>query len=164
MFYMHPNDRKSILFNLPMGVFYTENNLLKQKEFQPYEKFRGWNLKFNPKEFTTVLKPNKNKATINTFFKTITVDPSIPKYNYAPLLDFVIGHELGHLEVGGNKYDDNKNLIFDAEKACDEISRNYMLSHGWNPSQIKLAAELLLRSGDRRECIHNNTVGKYNLR
>ncbi len=163
MFYYHPNTRGSILFNLPKGTFYTTNKLIEQP-FNPYEKFEPKNLKFRPSDFTTVLKPNPNKATINTFFKTITVDPNLMKLNYQPVVDFCIGHELGHLEVGGNTYDNDGKIIFDAEKECDRIATNYMLSHGWNPTQINIAKELLLRSQYRKDCIHNNTVGKYNLR
>lgn len=164
MFYQHPNERNCITFNLPVGVFYTDNELLEQPDFIPYEKFKSVDFKFNPKEFSITVKQNPNKATINTFFKTIVVDPSILEFNYAPLLTFLLGHEMAHLIVGGNTYDKNSVLLFDAEKACDDISRNYMLSHGFNPSQIKIASELLLRSRDRKECIHNNTIGKYNLR
>ncbi len=156
-FYAASNFRKNITFNLPVGVFYT-NNVLKRVAFKPYEDFKYPSLNYSPKDFKIVIAKNPNKLTINTLSKTIKVDPLIAENKFLPLLTFSIGHELGHLKYGGST------PSFDAEKACDDFSRNYMLSHGWNPTQINLAAQMLLRSFDRKNCIEKETVQKFNFR
>lgn len=162
IFFYHPNKENSIQFNLPVGIFYTKNKI-KRSLFQPYEKFDNLPLSDAVSNFRPVVKKNPNKATINNVSKTITVDPSISEHIYKPCSAFIAAHEIGHLHYGGNKYDTYGNLIFNAEKACDDYAINYMLSHGWNPSQIKILKQLILKDEDRKHCIHTRTTN-YNFR
>lgn len=159
LFYYHPNSIGSITFNLPVGIYYTDNSL-QQKPFVPYEKFVKPEKFIDPREFKILVGNNPHKATINLRDKTILFDKKIASHKYRPCLQFILGHEIYHTCVGGSLFDKAGNMIFDAEKACDDFSKNYMLSHGWNPTQIKIASALLLNDKDRVQCIHNNTITK----
>lgn len=160
IFFYHPNEQKKINFNLPEGTFCTENNLTK-KSFQPYEEFNGSALKkdfLNSFEFS--IADNKNKATINPNIKKITIDKKYGNHWYKPLKIFVVCHEVRHLEVGGSIKDEKGNIIFDAEKACDDFAKNYMLSHGYNPTQVEAAKEILISGAERRKCISDSMNNK----
>lgn len=163
LFYFHPNNEMNITFNLPIGKYFTENSL-QQKLFTPYEEFKKPERYISPKEFKIIVKKNPNKATISLRNRTITIDPKIANHKYRPCLQFILGHEIYHTTVGGNLYDTKGNLIFNAEAACDDFSKNYMLSHGFNPSQIKIACNLLLNDQTRKECIHHSTVEQKHRR
>ncbi len=160
IFYFHPNKSKSITFNLPKGVYFTDC-LFTQKVFSPYEEYKAPTKLFDFSSYDLISKPNPNKATISLKKKTITVDPKFSNHDYLPCQQFILGHEIYHNEVGGNIYDKSGKLIFDAEQACDDFSSNYMLSHGWNPSQVYFACKLLLKSEDRCCNTANNTIHKH---
>ena len=162
IFFFHTNTDRKINFNLPVGSYSTKN-LLIQKDFLPYEKLNDVKFPINPKDFLVVVGNNKHKATISMDNRTILVDRSIANHTYKPCKAFIIGHEIGHIIIGGSKYDKSGKMILDAEKWCDDFSRNYMLATGYNPSQIKIASELLLNDFDRKNCIHENTIN-LNLR
>lgn len=155
IFYFHPNKEGAITFNLPKGTFYTENKI-QQRVFQPYEVFEKPAKYISPAEFEIKVKKNPKKATISIPNRTITFDPCVAYHDYQPALVFVLGHEIFHTAVGGNIYHPvTKQIMFDAEKACDNFSANWMLSHGYNPNQIKFAVKLILSNSDRKECIAN---------
>jgi hypothetical protein len=153
-FYAHPNKEGKINFNLPRGVYYTSNVLIK-KPFVPYVKWQRPDFKYNPAEFRIVVKPNVNKASINYLTKDITIDEKIAKIKFKPLKVFLLAHELKHLDVGGSKFDSKGKMTFDAEHECDKYAENYMLSHGYNPTQIELSKKLCLSNPNRHECIHH---------
>lgn len=159
MFYVHPNRQRKITFNLPIGEYKTENNL-KKVGFVPYVKN---NHNFDFKKvigLRLIRKKNKNKATITPYKKEIVMDKKVrykdgTSFNideYQPCKTFLIGHEIAHLKVGGNQYNFDGTIKFDAEKKCDEISETMMLSNGYNPSQIRICKQLLLSSPHRMEC------------
>lgn len=148
---------------MPKGVFYSRNRLTK-KSFIPYKEFRKNNLSANiVNSFELIEAKNPNKATINTKLKTIKIDNKIADIEYKPCLVFLLAHELGHTIFGGDKYM-GEQKIFDAEIACDSFASNYMLSHGYNPTQIVVAKEMLLSRTDRKKCIHDDVIEKNNRR
>jgi hypothetical protein len=150
-FYFHPNKLGSITFNLPIGKYYTKS-ILKEIPFIPYEK--QMNVKPDT-DYGFNISDNPHKATITPFDKKITVDKKIDSLKYLPAKQFIVGHEIGHTIVGGDRFDSMKNKIFDAEKWCDRFSENYMLANGWNPTQVKFAKEFILSNVDRKNCIDN---------
>lgn len=164
LFFFHPNNENFINFNLPKGVFYTDNYIHKKTVFTPYKEFlfneNFINDKLEDYELITHLE-NKNKATINTLTKTIKIDNQLYNHDYKPLSVFLLGHEIGHLFSTGDLYIKGKK-VFDSEKFCDEFSENWMLANGYNPSQIKIASHLLLKNSDRKKCIkERNSLKKY---
>ncbi len=160
-FFGRPNRERNINFNLPVGTFYTENNIT-PKPFVPYVQYVPLNLSIDPKTFKLIVEKNKNKATINTGAKTITVDKSIEKNEFKPVQTFIIRHEIAHLKHGGSRYDGSGKIIFDAEKACDKSAENFMLSHGFNPMQTDLVKRMMLSNKDRAHCQHYNpTINNF---
>lgn len=162
-FYFHPNREQFINFNLPIGEYYCDNKI-KQTIFNPYEKFIMPYKFIAPSEFKIVVSPNEKKATISIPKKTITVDPKVAYHKYKPATIFVLGHEIAHTTFGGNILNNKGEIVFNAEKACDNQSKNWMLANGYNPTQIKFAVDLILSSQDRRNCIHNDTIKQPNFR
>jgi len=160
IFYTHPNKENKLTFNLPVGKFQTNNIIFKKNIFLPYENLAENYFRILPTKFKIIVCDNENKATINTSKLTIRLDKEIANHIYKPVKTFIIGHEIGHIIFGGDLYDSEKNILFDAEQACDEFAKNYMLSKGYNPTQIKIAANLLLNNSERKKCIHNLTVNK----
>jgi len=160
IFYMHPNRQRKLTFNLPVGKYTTSNNI-SEVRFKPYVPFVH---KFNDpeiKKYKVVVAYNPHKASIIPHKRLIVVSPvvrykdgtSLDLGEYAPCMTFLMCHEKAHRIVGGNVVDPKTGkVIFDAEQACDDIAENYMLSHGYNPSQVKLAKQLILSSPKRREC------------
>ncbi len=161
IFYVHPNKEGKINFNLPKGLYFT-NNRLDKKQFQPYAKFDYPVFKQTIKDINIEIKKNPNKATIIPTLKKIIIDKKLSENKYKPALVFLLVHEIGHLKYGGDKFE-NGVKVFDAEKACDSLAVNYMLSHGYNPTQISIAKEIILSGQDRKNCIHNETI-KQNFR
>lgn len=156
-FYSHENKEKHINFNLPVGTYYTSNDLLERK-FDPYVLCQNANFPFSINELKIIVENNSHTATINPIEKTITVDPKTARINFLPALTFLMLHEVYHLICGGSKRDVNGNIIFDAEKACDSYATKYMLANGWNPLQVYTAKELLLSSPERKKCLDSQTI------
>ncbi len=155
IFYIHPNKEQSITFNLPIGFYFTNNNL-EEKHYQPYGKKPNVKFPFDLDEMKVLIASNKHTATIRPFEKTITVDPNTANIKYKPALAFLLRHEVYHLVIGGSRFDGKGNIIFDAEKACDDYAKKDMLYCGYNPTQITIAKELLLTSPERKKCIEKN--------
>ena len=165
IFYMHPNRTRKLTFNLPVGK-YSTNNTIKQVGFIPYVPFVEHFSDPAIHEYRVYEAPNKHKASIIPHKKTIIVSDKV-RYNdgssfdigeYKPCDTFLMCHEKAHRKVGGNRYNRiTGEIIFDAEQACDNIAENYMLSHGFNPSQVKLAKQLILSSAKRRNCSQYNS-------
>lgn len=158
LFFYHPNSTGEITFNLPVGIYYTDNELT-QRNFKPYVAFIKPENYISPTEFKIIIGKNEHKATISINNRTILLDKSIAKHDYKPCVVFVLLHELYHTVIGGNVVHDNK-IIFNAEQSCDDFATNYMLSHGYNPTQIKLATQLILNDEHRKKCVHEKTVSQ----
>jgi hypothetical protein len=111
-------------FNLPKGIYTTDNVLTKTK-------LRKYNLptlprpeKNNklPERIKLLIQDNPNKASISIRDNYIKLDKSIVdkgKLNFT----FVLLHEIGH-------------YFYKTESKCDAFAVNEMLKLGFNPSQI----------------------------
>ncbi len=163
-FYVHPNRQRTITFNLPKGKFFTENKIGEQKVFIPYKE---WKPLF-PKKFLDGIKilvrPNDNKATIYRQVKTIVIDPEFAFHDFKPVTTFTLSHELHHFIFfpENTELRKNKPYMMELEKLCDEGAVNYMLGNGWNPTQIKLAKNLVLSNKERGLCVDKLTVSPSN--
>lgn len=164
IFYIHPNRERKISFNLPAGNYSTENNL-KEVAYTPYVRSLYPNLFERIKGYKIFRGHNPNKATITPMLKKIKIankvnfkDGSQLDINeFKPCLIYLLGHEAAHTIAGSNKYNADGTILFDAEQACDNISENWMLANGYNPTQIKLCKQLLLSSPERQKhCQYNS--------
>ena len=133
------NNRKVTKFNLPKGVYKTDNNIklnikpfsFKVKKLPPFERC----LK-RPKKIKLFFQPNPNKCTVRLNEGIIIMDTAIKELP-KPCIMFVLGHELGH-------------YYYKSENKCDNYSFNLLLKQGYNPSQLIWASELTLNSVFRK--------------
>lgn len=164
-FYWHENKEGKIHFNLPTGQYYSNVPIKKQLRFKPYGHKRNPKL---PKGFLRNIQvyshPNPHKASISIQKEFIIADPKFYNHKYRPCKTFTIGHELFHklYHCKTQKERDNKYYREMIEMKCDEASRNFMLAHGWNPSQVRLACAMLLRGNKRKERIRKLTTDSSN--
>lgn len=165
-FYFHTNTAREITFNLPVGKYFTRNKITLLDTFKPYNNYKTPN--FDLTGYKIIIGNNPHKATITPAKRQILVDSSINKIKYKPAKKFLIGHEIFHLHCGGNKYAlydaQGKGIgtpIYDAERECDDCSEKNMLNIGYNPTQIKLAKNLILDSFERKICNYENNFESY---
>ncbi len=130
--YTHPNRRKrSVIFNLPNGIFNTKNNILyvkKKKNFVPSFQmlFKEYPAQWNwalPKigELTNnfVISNNPNKASIYPGLHKIIADKKLFENLPRPCVKFILFHELGH-------------YFYKEESYCDLFAVVCMLQNGFN--------------------------------
>ena len=151
VFYYHPNKKGEIYFNLPKGTFYTNCDVHKS-EIRNYpllslpepEHF------FDHKNIKIIKKDNPCKATIYPLKKKIFLDHKISKVDYSPAKVFILAHEFGHLR-------------YRTEKFCDMFAVNFMLSKGYNPSQIAVAYKVLFHKNFDRKDFLNDVFNTKNF-
>ena len=164
MFYVHPNTEQKINFNLPKGKYYTPNTITRNAEFKPYKTFKP----FLPKGFLDDLEievgRNRNKASIIRHKKYILIDGKFAKHIFSPIPVFCLAHELHHFRYYPKDQTErnNERKMIEIEKKCDEGAVDYMLSKGYNPTQIKLAKNLILSNKERGACVDHLTTHKTN--
>lgn len=117
-------------FNLPIGVYYTDSNLVKLTT--PHQFLKGFNLPRFEREFLdnvdkakVLFDENPHKCTIFHDKNIILFDNS---FKSKPLLDLltIVGHERGHKK-------------YFTEWKCDLYAYYLMLKKGYNPSQVKIS-------------------------
>ena len=155
LFYFHPNKQKEITFNLPKGIYFSENLVKRVAEFKPYPKEDYVLKKHVPLEHAKGYKvregDNVNKGSIKYATKDILIDKKI-REDYSPCFEFVYGHELGH-------------TLFDDERLCDFYAHDRMLDLGYNPTQIQLAKNILFKKNlMRKECLESHFIKKTTRR
>lgn len=163
-FYFHTNAARRINFNLPPGSYYS-NVPLTKKPFKPYgqKKYPRFRKGFL-KRIKVYKVTNQNKASISLKTSQVFVDPLYYDNPYEPLKTFTLLHELFHHFFHAKTKREKRNPFIHQfiESQCDDAARNYMLANGWNPSQVRIACGLLLRSKWRNRCIHNTTTNAKN--
>jgi len=163
-FYFHTNTARHINFNLPPGTYYS-NVRLKKRPFKPYGKKSYPRF---PKGFLKGINvykvENKNKASISLPTGQVFVDPLYHDNPYEPVQTFTLLHELFHHFFHAKTKREKKNPFIHEfiESQCDDAARNFMLANGWNPSQVRIACGLLLRSKFRNRCMHRKTTDPIN--
>jgi hypothetical protein len=148
IFYSHLGNSNGLFyFNLPKGVYYTNNSLgwLKEplKDNLPQlpkrEKFIPIPKQF--KDLKIRIGRNPNKASISVYTNKILVDDKILSLPL-PNIIFVLFHEIGH-------------FYFHSEKSCDLYAARQMLKLGFNPSQCGTAiiGTLSEHAENRKQCL-----------
>lgn len=165
-FYWHTNKERSITFNLPVGKYYTENNLTKQKKFVPYghEKYPIFRNTTFLRDLKIYSRPNPNKASISLERRIIVVDPKYFNSKYKPLKTFTLCHEVFHFFFHCESAEQKQNRLIHQhyEKECDNAAKAWMLANGWNPTQISLAIKMLLKGQERKDCMQLKTTHPKN--
>jgi len=147
-FYYYENPKgKKIWFNLPVGVFYSENDLTETrpaKYITPELPEADKNI--IPKEMEFIVCDNPNKASIDVKTGKVFIDHSINE-KAIPFKTFVFFHEVGHNYYTGGIH----------EHYCDIFAASEMLKRGFNKSQIYLANEFCLSDNaiDRKDYLYN---------
>lgn len=140
-FYYHNNCAGKINFNLPAGKYFTDSKFFEQlPEPVEYEKFSLPYTGSFPLTEKVKVGRNVNKATIYVNNKAMFFDKSIINHWYKPTVVFVICHETGH-------------NFFTDENMCDDYANNCMFDLGFNPSQIEVGRNFLLKENLPR-CHH----------
>lgn len=130
-FYYHPNKEGHIIFNLPKGIFYTDNKVTRQIAFKSYPKQKLIGSQPLKGGLRGVTGKNDNVGSIWPEMRYMLIDENIMKHDFAPLPVYVIGHELGH-DAGHH-----------TEEEADCYGSNLMLDKGYNPTQIDICEALL---------------------
>ena len=165
-FYWHTNKERDITFNLPPGEYYTKDPIEKLPTFRPYGNEKYPSFRFT--NFLSLLKivpyKNKNKASISLERKLIIVDPKFYYHKYKPLKTFTLCHECFHYFFHSKTKQQKENRFIHQyiEKQCDRAARDFMLANGWNPTQVSLAINLLLKGQDRKDTMRKCTTDPKN--
>lgn len=151
IFYYHPNKRGEIFFNLPKGTFFTKNSVhhAEGKDY-PLLNLPDHEHRFDHKGIKIIKKDNPCKATIYPLRKRIYLDTKISNIDYSPAKVFILAHEFGHLRYRTESY-------------CDMFATNFMLSKGYNPSQIAVAYKVLFRMNGYRKEFLNKVFNEQNF-
>ena len=154
--YPKPDSKPYCHFNLPAGEYITKNNLTVtgvRKYKVPSWPKAEWNLT-PPKTLIYVKTGNPNKASIilekglvilGTYFDVDGVrynTDELPK----PFIKQVLCHEVAHYLYGQNGED--------SERKCDKAAQIWMLTNGYNPSQVGNAFKYCLNAGERADIAH----------
>lgn len=164
-FYWHDNKEHHLNFNLPTGSYYSLVPIKKLHTFKPYgaRKYPKLKMSFLSKVRVFPHK-NPNKASISLERKFILADNKFFYHDYKPLKTFTLAHEVFHsvYHCKNERERSNRYIHQYYEKKCDEAAKDFMLAHGWNPTQVSLAVKLLLRGQERKDCIRMATTDKHN--
>jgi hypothetical protein len=128
-------------FNLPKGVYYTEDSILELDEPVIYYVLK---LPKPDRDFSKCpkieIKPDKHTASIYLREGLIIIDPSILKKGKL-YFDWIKYHEIGHFQYTEEIYADHFSII-------------EMLKEGYNPNQLVYVQDKTLKGGDREERIN----------
>ena len=145
-FYYMESFKGEPTFNLPEGVYWSENDLIEIKPLiyitPPVPKPEK-RIKNELPEYNITVQDNPNKASVNITTGDIFLDPKFAS-KQKPLLTYILFHELSH------------NLYY-SEIKCDIYAASEMLKRGFNPSQCFYSSYFCLSSKntDRKEDLFN---------
>ena len=123
-FYYMERKGKEISFNLPKGVYHTENNITALKSPIQYASPSLPKAEKNlqaPDSIEIIWSENPHKCSILLNIGLIVCSPYIKSKSRAEQM-FIIYHELGH-------------YLYKTESYCDLYATKRMLEDGFNPSQ-----------------------------
>jgi hypothetical protein len=143
-------------FNLPRGTYKTENKISATASPAQFSKIklpapdagREHLLKRPMKIF---FAENPNKCSINFThpqFNIITFDNSFKDGLYIKRMA-ILGHEFGHFFFVGGRPFEPQTIREEREYRCDCFSYNYLITIGFNPSQIYVAFNEALTGRNR---------------
>lgn len=134
LFYKRSFTGKKNKFNLPKGKYFLKQGLLKKIKLPVKFKMAKLpaieHLGRTQNNLKVIISDNPNKCSIDYFNKIITLDGS---YLKAPriVVDFILAHELGH-------------CFYADQSKADMYAGNLLIKHGYNPSQVLEAPNLVL--------------------
>ena len=146
-FYVKTRTTGKLMFNLPAGAYFCEQQLTRLPKPVEYKlpalpkPERKIILPENPIQI--IFRPNPNKCSIFLNLGLIVADPSIDIKSRAEKM-FIIYHELGH-------------YLYKTEKYCDMYATQRMIEDGYNPSQAVFSVNGCLSdaSKERKDNIFN---------
>lgn len=150
---------------MPVGTYWVNCKIKRSPKFKPYGNEPYPRFK---KGFLNDIKvhshKNPHKASISLEKRFIVADPKFYNHEYKPVKTFTLCHEVFHFFFHCKTIEEKKNRFIAQyyEKKCDEAAKNFMLANGWNPSQVSLAIQLLLRGQHRKDCIRRATTDPKN--
>jgi hypothetical protein len=147
-FYIH--DTKNKPFNIPKGVYFTNNRLTVLPKPVKYLTLKlPTRERIRPKKKLTYnFQPfNPNKAQINTLTGDVYIDKNFWDNLTLPEKCFLIAHEKGH-------------FLYTTETFCDLYAAKKMIKEGFNPSQIAKAINSTLSQLNNRYRL-NNVLRKF---
>lgn len=131
-FYFFDTKNSKTEFNLPKGIYLTENDL---KGLPEKIRFKTPVLKHErniaiPKKIKFIWGENPNKASVILNKGIILVDNGFKKFPRFVQV-YLFYHEIGH-------------YYFKSETGADSFARVKMLERGFNPSQVGMASRISL--------------------
>lgn len=159
LFYQRKSDRKQSCFNLPSGVYFTNNNLSQLSTPVSYSIPKLPKIEREgiiPKKVIVRKGDNAHKCSIIRDDKrriaVIFADRKIfdlPKVQQ----EMIMLHELGH-------------CFYETEYKCDLFAASYLIKRGYNPSQLALSTFYSLGNTDSsfdRKCTMIETMKKTKI-
>lgn len=148
-YYYHNPLQKTVCFNLPIGEYFTENEIIKLRRPIKYicPPLPKPDKDLIPQEMNFFVTDNPHKASIDVSTGDVIIDHSINEKE-KPFKCFVLLHEVGHNYYNGGTH----------EHFCDIFAAKTMLEKlGFNPSQVYLAQEFCLseNSINRKDFLYN---------
>ena len=137
-FYFRENLKRNQRFNMPVGTYYSNGNLIELDKPVFYSKPKlknRYTFRKYPEQFKISYGYNPNKCTVNLSTNEIFFDNEFlgaPQF----VTEFIKFHELGHY-----RYSDKGQL---SERECDNFAAYSMLVLGYNPTQIRVAIKYSL--------------------
>ena len=155
-FYFFPNtSRQRITFNLPSGIYFTDNNIEELEQPLEYilpelpKKEKSGEF---PENFDIEIMENPNKCSVDIESGLIIFDTELFKKWEKPKINFVLFHELGH-------------CYYKTEWKCDLIAASKMLEMGFNPSQCLYSSyHCLSEKNIERKNILNDYLKKVKVK
>jgi len=157
-YFRNPN-RNRVTFNLPAGIYYTDNRVKRLNKALRYElpelpKPNRWMKR--PEDFELKVEDNPNKCSVYLEKGIIIIDPALIELPQ-PMLTHVLQHELGHYQYGAKGQASRKDKMF-YEVCCDKFAAKQMCEHlGYNPSQSFYSTNICLSEGqaERKQELYN---------
>lgn len=150
LYYFNNAKRKRVAFNLPKGVWLTDNNIKPLKRPLTYlaPKLPRADRHHTKQVMNFEVGHNPNKCSIDTHTGNVIIDYSIIQKDI-PFVVFILFHEAGHFLYKGG--------TVKGELLCDCYAAKQMLRRGYNPSQINFAQEFCLseKSHERKDGLYN---------
>jgi hypothetical protein len=149
-FYVKPTNGKDTFFNLPIGIYFTDCELIQLKEPVRYNVPKLARFEKNikePKKIGLFFGNNPNKCTIDIKTGNVLLDYKF-RNETRPQIEFILNHERGHYKYFN-------------ESMCDLFSVCEMIKKGYNPSQMVFGINACLSDySKKRKLILHNFVKK----
>lgn len=154
-FYFKQNKSGVHKFNLPPGVYFSNEKIYKLKKpvFYSYPQLpERYFFDFRPKKLKVFYSENPDKCTVELKNGIVIFDnefKNAPKF----IKDYILAHETGHYFYSGRGEQ--------SEIDCDKFARLTLLKKGYNPSQLNTASFFTL--GETKENVKRKLISFNDL-